>query len=189
MSNLTIMGLDPSMNNFGMVVGKLDLDTGELSNVYLSLSSPSKTTDKKTVRQNSKDLDHARQQYNNLHNFIEIHKPDLVCVEIPVGSQSARAMASYGMCIGVIASINLPLIQVTPTEVKMAAVKSKTATKQEMIDWATKLCPDASSWLTHKSKGVLTLTQANEHLADALAAICAGVKTDQFKLIASVRRK
>lgn len=182
------MGLDPSMNNFGMVVGKLDLDTGVLSDLTLSLSSPSKPTDKKTVRQNSKDLDHARNQYQNLHDFINHHNPDLVCVEIPVGSQSARAMASYGMCIGILASINTPLIQVTPTEVKMAAVKSKTATKQEMIDWAANMYPEAS-WLTHKSKGVLTLTQANEHLADALAAIYAGVKTDQFKLIASVRRK
>lgn len=187
MARLTIMGLDPSMNNFGMVVGQLDLGTGELSNVLLSLSSPSKTTDKKTVRQNSKDLDHARKQYENLRNFINLHQPDLICVEIPVGSQSARAMASYGMCIGIIACINTPLIQVTPTEVKIAATKSKTATKQEMIDWAVTQCPDAN-WLTHKSKGVLTLTQANEHLADALAAIYAGVKTDQFKLIASIRR-
>lgn len=62
---------------------------------------------------------------------------NMVVVEVPVGSQSARSMASYGICIGILASITKPMIQVTPTEVKMATVGSKTASKQDMIDWAT----------------------------------------------------
>ena len=187
MASLTIMGLDPSMNNFGMVVGELELNTGELSNICTYLSSPDKPKDKKSVRQNSKDLLHCQQQYHNLHGFINQYMPEIICVEIPVGSQSARAMASYGMCIGILSSIGTPLIQVTPTEVKVAATKSKTATKQDMIDWATKTYPEAS-WLTRNLKGVQTYTQANEHLADALAAIYAGVKTDDFKLLTAMRK-
>lgn len=72
------------------------------------------------------------------------------------------------------------MIQVTPNEVKLAACKKKTASKAEMIEWATSHFPDAP-WLTHKSKGELILSSKNEHLADALGAIVAGTKTDQFK--------
>jgi hypothetical protein len=127
----------------------------------------------------SLDLKRAEVLYTNLHEALR--GVDLVCVEIPVGSQSARAMASYGMCIGIIASIKQPLIQVTPTEVKQAATRSKTATKAEMIKWATDTYPDAP-WLTVRRKGALEYVAKNEHLADALAAIHAGVKTDQFKV-------
>lgn len=187
MASLTIMGLDPSMNNFGMVVGELDLTTGGLSNLKMMLSSPDKPKTAKSVRQNSKDLNHAKQQYAGLHAFLNTHTPDVICVEIPVGSQSARAMASYGMCIGILASIDKPLIQVTPTEVKLATGLSKTASKADMIQWATETYPEAN-WLTKKQKGDVTYTLANEHLADALAAIYAGVKTDQFKLMTAMRK-
>jgi hypothetical protein len=74
---------------------------------------------------------------------------------------------------------------VTPTEVKLAATGNKNASKQEMIDWAVEAHPEAS-WLRHKRKGVMELTAANEHLADALAAIYAGVLTDQFKQAMSI---
>lgn len=187
MASITIMGLDPSMNNFGMVVGVLDLDSGVLSNIATYLSTPDKD-DSKKVRQNSKDLEVARQQHHNLHGFITQYNPDIVCVEIPVGSQSARAMASYGLVVGVLASITTPMIQVTPTEVKLATGLSKTASKEEMIRWAIRNYPEVS-WKTRKIKGELTYTQANEHLADALAAIYAGVKTDTFKLLTAMRKK
>lgn len=180
---INILGIDPSLNNFGYFFGNLDLNTGFLENPHVYLSQlPEKKTNK-IVRQNSHDLESARFHTNNLTTLLNHYEPDVVCVELPVGSQTARAMASYGMCIGIIAGINIPLIQVTPIEVKLAAVKSKTATKAEMIDWAVKEQPDAA-WLKHGGK----LTAKNEHIADALGAIYAGVKTDQFKLITSLRK-
>ncbi|GAL23016.1 hypothetical protein JCM19235_1317 [Vibrio maritimus] len=104
---------------------------------------------------------------------------NMVVVEVPVGSQSARSMASYGICIGILASITKPMIQVTPTEVKMATVGSKTASKQDMIDWATSAYPDAD-WLTVTRKGKKVITAKNEHLADSIAAVHAAILTDQF---------
>ena len=183
-NQLKIMGIDPSLNNFGIFFGILDLNTGFFENPQLFLSQlPEKKSNKKSVRQNSHDLDCARFHVNNLNQFIAYHKPDVICVELPVGSQTARAMASYGICVGIIASITTPLIQVTPLEVKLAATGSKTATKSEMINWAVEQFPDAA-WLKHGGK----LTSKNEHIADALGAIYAGVKTDQFKLITSLRK-
>lgn len=185
---IKILGLDPSMSNFGMAMGLLNLNDGSLNQLNLNLIEAPAEPKNKGVRQNSMDLERARSIYNRMTETIEAFKPDIICVEIPVGSQSARAMASYGMCIGLLASIQVPLIQVTPAEVKLAACKSKVATKQQMIEWATNAYPSAN-WCKRKLKGDIVLTDKNEHLADALGAIYAGVKTDQFKQLRAVYSK
>ncbi len=178
MAILRVAGLDPSMKNFGMAKGLLDLETGilEVQALLLQETLPD-NKNKKTVRKNSDDLCRTRLLYRAMAGFLE--DIDMVFVEIPVGSQSARSMASYGMCIGIIGSIDHALIQVTPTELKMAATGNKNAAKVEMIEWATKLYPEAS-WLTEKRNGVLRFLNKNENLADAIASIHAGVKTDEF---------
>ena len=177
MPSITVVGLDPSMRNFGMVKGTLDLDTGKLSIASMQLSQPPKSN-QKTVRKNSQDLEVAKYHTEYLEAFLE--DVDLVFVEIPVGSQNARAMASYGMCVGILASIKKPLIQVTPAEVKIAATGNKTASKQDMISWAFEHYPNAP-WIIKQRKGAKELVAKNEHLADSIAAIHAGVKTDIFK--------
>lgn len=174
---MKIGGLDPSLNNFGMAKGDLCLSSGSLSSLELLLST-TQAANKKTVRKNSDDLRRAKEHFQSFHSFFS--DVDVICVEIPVGSQSARSMASYGVCVGLIASIGKPLIQVTPAEVKLAATQDKKASKEDMINWAVENYPQAN-WYTHQRKGVESFTAKNEHLADALAAIYAGVKTDDFK--------
>ena len=83
------------------------------------------------------------------------------------------------MCIGALSSCPIPLIQVQPTEVKLATVGKKTATKEEMINHAVKAHPEAN-WIVRKSKGQIVLTASNEHLADAVSVIYAGLLSDQF---------
>lgn len=179
MACIRVVGLDPSMSAFGMSSGILDLNTGDLNDLRIKVVETASTKTKQ-VRKNSDDLERARKIQKHLHEMLL--GADLVCVEIPVGSQSARAMASYGMCIGLLSSINIPMIQLTATELKVAATGNKNASKKDMIDWATKTYPDAF-WYTKKVKGVTTFTNKNEHVADATAAIHAAVKTDEFKLI------
>lgn len=168
-----------------MCKGVLDLNVGTLDITHIGLEStkPSKV---KQVRKNTDDLHRARQLHTAITEFLL--DVDMVCVEIPVGSQSARAMASYGMSIGVLASIKVPMIQVTPSEVKIAAVGNKTATKQQMIDWAARTYPD-TPWPTRTQKGVTKLLGTNEHIADALAAIHAGCRTDEFAQVRAVMKK
>lgn len=177
---IKILGIDPSMNNFGYAAATYDLDTGQLEYLGIRLNSPDKPKAKKSVRQNSTDLALAKNQYSVLQQRMEW--ADIICVEIPVGSQSARAMASYGICIGVLASINKPMIQVTPTEVKVAATGNKSATKREMINWAFSQ-NNSLKWLTRTVNGDNILIDKNEHMADAMAAIKAGISTDEFKTI------
>ena len=162
-----------------MVSGMLNLDTGSFNIEVMDLVETSSSKSKQT-RKNSDDLERAKQLFQS---FTDITRSaDLVCVEIPVGSQSARAMCSYGMCIGLLASVNTAMIQVTPSEVKVAATGNKNASKLQMIDWAVQYHPDAE-WLQHKRGGNTKLSLKNEHLADALGAIHAGILTNEFKIL------
>lgn len=179
--SIVIAGIDPALRNVGLVKGTMDLSTGTFDLTHLKLLQ-TETSKSKQVRKNSDDLERARIAFKGIRDFlIDV---DIVCVEIPVGSQSARAMASYGISIGVLASIDKPLIQVTATEVKLNGAGTKLASKQEMINWATTRYPMAA-WLKQGSR----ITQNNEHLADAVAAIHAAAQTDVFKLITSMHRK
>lgn len=72
------------------------------------------------------------------------------------------------------------MIQVTPTEVKLAGTGIKTATKDEMIEAAIQRFPYAK-WLTRKVKGEVKLMNDNEHFADAAFVISAGIATNEFK--------
>ena len=178
---IKVVGQDPSLRNWGVAVGTLNLETKKLSIEYVALTNPVLPTGKQ-VRQNSSDLESALQLYKGATDAaIGAHA---VFVEVPVGSQSARAMASYGICVGVLGALRangIPFFEVTPTEVKLAAVGNKTATKQDMIKWSMESHPEAN-WPTYKQNGKVMVSEAKaEHMADAVAAIYAGIRCNSFQ--------
>jgi len=184
MSKMKIIGFDPSMSNWGVAKATLDLDTLKITVDELAVVQTENEKDKKmkkVVRKNSEDLERAKLLHAGAMGAVEGRW--LAFVEVPVGSQSSRAMASYGVCIGVLAAVGraVPLIQVTPTEVKVAGTGIKTATKEEMIEAAMKKYPEAP-WPTKKIKGVVTpIASQCEHMTDAVFAIEAGIATDEFR--------
>lgn len=179
--SITVLGLDPSLSNLGAFKAELIIEDGAVVNLIpleLSLTKTQKSTSKQ-VRVNSDDIERCRLLHKGLDSVLT-KEVELVFVELPVGSQSARSMASYGACVSLIAKIDaVPVIQLRPIELKLAACNKKTASKKEMIDWAVKHFPDAN-WLKSRNGSVHS---DNEHIADALAAIVAGVRTDEFKTL------
>ena len=182
-TNLRLLGCDPSLRNWGLAVGVYNLETQKLQIESLAVACPELPKGKQ-VRQNSLDLESAFQLYQ--HTSAVVQDAHAVFVEVPVGSQSARAMASYGICVGVLGALRangIPFFEVTPTEVKLAGPGSKTATKQEMIQWAMGKHPEAN-WPTYKEHGKLLVSETKaEHQADAVAAIYAGLACNAFKQI------
>lgn len=177
---ITVLGIDPALRNFGFAIAKVDVEKNEIVEILDLKLVRTEDQKGKTVRRNSDDLRRATQHVNALKTLSK--KVAISFAEVPVGSQSARAMASYGICIGILASCESGLIQVTPTQVKVEAVGDKTATKEEMIEWASNKFPDAP-WLKTKFRGQEKLKNENEHLADAIGAINAGLKsTDWLQL-------
>lgn len=180
--------MDPSLRNWGWAAGWLDIDTGELTALRVGVIQPELPTGKQ-VRQNSTDLEAAFQLYQGAIDVVT--GAHAVFVEVPIGSQSARAMASYGICVGVLGALRangIPFYEVTPTEVKMVSVGSKTASKEAMINWALEHYPTAN-WPTYKQSGVVKVSASNaEHMADATAAIHAGAKLKAFHQLLALRR-
>ena len=142
---IPVCGFDPSLTNWGIAEAVLDLDNGYLSTPTLSLIQPKDGDGKKQVRRNSLDLSRAEELVTAA--LASARRAKVVFVEVPHGSQSARAMASYGICIGVLASIRaagIELIEVSATENKFNFTGNKTATKEQMIATAVQLYPDAN---------------------------------------------
>lgn len=178
---IQIIGIDPSLRNTGIARGWLNIETleWEVESVELNETEKGKS---KTVRKSSDDFDRAR----ILHEAVaEAERgAQIAFVEMPIGSQNAAAMLSYGVCISLIASLDIPVIQCTPAEVKKFATGDKMATKEEMIAWASEKFPDIN-WLRQGTR----ILNKNEHLADAVGAINAGLKTDDFKALIVMLRK
>jgi len=178
---LKVVGLDPSLTHTGIAIGEYDTDTGGFAVKELRLVV-TENEKGKLVRQNSDDLRRARMVSEGIRLACE---GALFAVsEIPSGAQSERAALAFGMVIGILANLSVPLIQVTPSEVKMAAVGHRQASKEEMIAWAVRKHPLAN-WMVHPRSGASyrkgDLMNANEHLADGVAVVEAGIRTDQFK--------
>lgn len=181
-SSIHVVGFDPSLRNWG--VAQATLTVGPTHTLVLrsvDVITPDLPKGKQ-VRQNSIDLEAAKQLC-----LAAIHAAQgarAIFVEVPVGSQSARAMASYGICVGILGALRatgIPFFEVTPTEVKLAGAGKKTASKQEMIQWAMELHPDAG-WPTYKQNGKVLVTESKaEHMADATAAIYAGLASTPFQ--------
>lgn len=174
---IKLVGMDISMRNFGFAKATLDTDTMAIviDELVLEETKAADKATKKKIRQNCLDLEDAKQMQQAMVK--QVAGSAFALIEVPVGSQSARAMMSCGLCIGIIASCPTSIIPVTPAEVKKAGFGVASATKDEMIEWAVDKHPEAN-WLRVKATG--KLLNKNEHLADAVACIYAGIKTPEF---------
>lgn len=174
---IRVVGFDPSLRNWGIAKGTLSRTDLRLQVHEVSVVNPVLPTGKQ-VRQNSLDLESAKQLCKAALDAAK--GAQAIFVEVPVGSQSARAMASYGICVGVLGALRatgIPFFEVTPTEVKVAAVGYKNATKQDMIQWAVSKHPEAN-W--PRCRGAISEAKA-EHMADATGAIYAGLSCNSFQ--------
>lgn len=177
MARILVAGLDGSLRNFGIALAWLDTETLELSVKDLILIKTSKSKDKQ-IRRSSDYLDAAQTLKEALHKAMA--GVITAFFEVPSGGQDYNAVMGFGIVIGTYAALPVPGCEVSPSETKLAVVGTRTASKEEMIDWAFNAYPTAP-WLTRKLKGEIVPTKANEHLADAMAVIHAGIRTPSFR--------
>ena len=185
-----LAGIDISLSNIGLVKFEFEYDLikhkADLSCLYVvdeNLVTTKPEKKKANVRKNCDDYDRAVMLYKAAYDFVD--DCDLAFIELPVGSQSARAMASYGVSIGIAAGItNCPLIPVLPMEVK-AVTGNKDLSKDAMIAWGVKIFPDIR-WLRERGNPKGAIIKANEHMADAAAAVVAGLRTPDFNRLLSL---
>ncbi|QIW87275.1 holliday junction resolvase [Agrobacterium phage OLIVR1] len=127
---IPVLGMDPSLTNWGLASVELNLTTGIPTTPFLQLIEP-KDLAGKNIRVNSNDLWRAEQLAQVV--LPACQKAKVIFAEVPVGSQSARAMASYGICVGimsVIRAVGIQIIEVAAIDSKKALTGKATATKQ-----------------------------------------------------------
>lgn len=174
---VNVVGLDPSLRNWGVAEAKLGLESGVLSTPQLKVITTADEPKGKQVRQNSYDLLASSELAGAMLLLIPTTK--FFFVEVPHGSQSAQAMKGYGICIGILGfmrAMGATIIEVSASENKKGFTGDSKATKKMMIDTAVGHYPDAN-WPIHGGKIVAGTA---EHMADAIAAIHAGVNTPEF---------
>lgn len=173
MPRLFVVGIDAAFANMGFVRASVDLNSLKIQILSMHLIS-TEAEASKTVRKSSDALRRAIE----LKEALAIHSKGctVAMAEIPAGSQSASAARALGIAVGVLASCPIPIFQVSPLEVKLASVGKRTAKKDDVISWAVKAHPEAE-WLKLRNN----ILKKNEHLADAVATIHAGIKTEEFK--------
>lgn len=183
---IKIVGFDPSMSNWGIAKATLDVQTLEFSVDDLILVETESEAKKGVIKQ-SDDLRRARIVREGMMQACE--DASFAISEIPFCNPAGYAGANFnsGLVTGVLASCPIPLIQVFPAEVKQKATGIRSATKEEMIAWAIKRFPDAP-WRMRTLKGKQVPTKANEHLADAVASINAGLDSQQLKQALAIYR-
>jgi Holliday junction resolvasome RuvABC endonuclease subunit len=172
---IRIAGFDPSLTGCGLAKLDYDIVNGgmELVDLKLIATAPDKS---KQLRRSSDDLKRGSEIAAAMIAWL--HDCKFFFGEVPSGAQSARAATTFGMVIGFYAMLSQMkhMFEVQPSETKLWTVGTKTASKEEMIEWASENFPDAP-WLRHRGK----LVNANHNLADAIAVAYAGVLLPDFK--------
>ena len=156
------LAIDGALNNFGLARGYV-VD----QSIYIErieLISP-----KKGNFARGRMGDAARAKFIVQRIAPHLLNVNIVFAELAIGSRSASAAWSLGVALGIIASIDKPIILVQPHEAKKI-VKSY-ADKDEIIAWATKRYPHLD-WLKYRGR----ITKKNEHTADAIAIAHAGAR-------------
>ena len=175
-TEILVCGQDPSMRNWGIARGVYSITTGLITMNFVDVIQP-RFAKAKGIKPYSLDILTGKSLFSAAH--MHSTSTDITFAEVPVGSQSSRAACSYGMCTALLGALELfgvRLVQVTPGHVKQVSVGFSTATKEEMIAWAVDKHPEAN-WPMH---GKHINAGKAEHMADAVAAIYAGIQKPEF---------
>ncbi|HAW05109.1 MAG TPA: hypothetical protein DCW83_10505 [Saprospirales bacterium] len=165
--NGTFLSADPSLKNTALVWGTIK------GGVIEPLGHMISTTDKVKGEKVMIDMvNRARKTIENIIATINTVNPDFTFSEIPSGSQSLSGAKSAALSCAYIALLGTDCIISTPGEVKKATGNKRTATKEDMMDWADKQFPDYD--FPRKKDGTMVKGKC-EHICDALAVVEAGI--------------
>lgn len=176
--NIKIVAMDPSMRNWGIAIIRMDLDNYEYYVEDLQVIQSNKDP-KKANKKSSRDIMTVEELISGLFPILE--DADVILAEIPIGGRDSSAALSYSICISILAVINKQfskVFEVTPHEVKLNVVKN--ATKAQMIEWATRMHPEAP-WKYRTLKGnQVIISGFAEHVSDAIGVLYAASKKKSF---------
>lgn len=182
---ISVLGLDGSLANFGIAVVIIDPDEKKIIEVKDLILSTTKKSSVKSMKRADDDFARFQQHWQTLKSEATKHNIQAIFGEIPSGAQDARAAFAFGGVTAILAGLSCDYTTtvVTPSEVKIASTGNKHADKEDVIAAMYKEFPHAN-WIKGKKPNAMSitdakglyLTNANEHLADAVAVVLAGLR-------------
>lgn len=166
---MIIIGMDPSLCNWGICRGVLDT----------RLTVDMLDIEQTHAEGGPKNLDDLARM-GQLVTFLKYHlsKEALIYAELPTGSRNARGMVSYAAVTALLAyliSEGYNIKTVTQREVKLNTAGYVDASKATMIAWAVANYPEAP-WPYVRKHGQLQINASKaEHMADAVAVAHTGL--------------
>lgn len=194
---LNVLGLDPSLRSTGVFLGKATIAANGKPQLepYEHEASVATITTKKADKTaqyvNVHDVAEAASAFYELARIVADYNIDVIYCETPVGSQSAAAMKGYGVCVGWIGALKaiypqIPIMHLRAKDLKVTMTGNPEATKNDMVQAAVALIPNAG-WSFRNKKDKVTgemlkiaSIDPNQHSADALAAAVAGINSPAF---------
>lgn len=196
MTIIRMLGIDPSLTATGYAVCDVDVTRREIVRVLAFDTLKTAPTKVKSVRKSSDDLARATTISRGLFDVIRDFDIRFGTSEVPSGAQDAKASRAFGIVVGILSCLPCPLIEVTPTEVKMASHGTKYADKEDVVRWAVDLTNSTDSkveWDTSKKAndwaiefGDGYVNKTMEHQADAIAAVAAAIQGQTFRQLAGM---
>lgn len=172
---MNIVAIDPSFRNMAFVFATLE---GDIQDIVVDGYHLEQTQRASEGSRREDDWNTARKLADASRGLTE--DADVVFIEQPVGSQSARSAWTLGITLGLMAAIHKPVITLSARDVKRGFTGNTAATKPEMIARAEKLFPYVD-FPKHKLQGRLRVNVGkSEHIADALATLYVGIRTKEF---------
>jgi len=191
---IAVLGLDPGLRRTGYAVARVDASKRVITEVLEFGTLCTERQTEKAIRKTSDDLRRAEFHAVALQEIVRKNEIQIVSMEMSTTTPYTYPTFSFGVMLGIAASLGSPIIQVLPYELKKAVTGDSQGTKRAIVAWAMKITASSDlTWPTSSRSNKLGLkyegrpvSAAAEHPADALAAIEAGLQTDQFRLAATL---
>ena len=183
-----ILAIDPGFSSVGWTLGEISED-GNIGYVGCGVIRTKKSTAKVLACEDN--VVRAREIAGGIMSLFEelqAHPSKLKAIvsEAQSWPRNASVSAKVGMCWGVMSTFahvcEIPLVQVSPQNLKKCLTGKKTASKKDVADvvckvWP-KIGPDAKKWPTGQ----------HEHIYDSAAALIASSETPVVHAMLSMAR-
>ncbi len=172
---MTVLGIDSGLASCGLAVVRLLPAGEELVRAWVFTSKPS---DRKVGVRAADDLARrARELAAEVIDALEAHRPVAIAIEAPSWPRNAGSAAKMGAAFGVVFALaqrfDLPLVQASPMDVKLAVTGRKTAAKDEVVLAVETRFPGIE-WPRQ--------TTLWEHAADAVGVVLACLDSEPLRM-------
>lgn len=177
---MIVLGLDPGFANIGY--GLVDITKTSVKVVGAGVFTTAASSKKRKVLATDDNLRRAREIAEWLDDLIAARYVRAICAESMSFPRNSSAAAKVAMTWGIIASLayreELPIIQASPQEIKLALCGVKSASKVE-VEEAVERLYTVKPFLEGTARGL------HEHAYDAVAAIHTGINSDLIRALIS----